>query len=172
MDDTISLFVIFVALSAALANISIWSPRKLWVKLSALGVTALMIPVGYASLAELLSRPKPVSMEWVRRAVPEAQLVGATMQEGKAIFLWLQMPDIDEPRSYTLPWSHQLAQQLQDAQREARRHRNGVRVNRPFDRDRDSSKRMFYATPQPPNPLKDGPNEAPLEFKQPQNRDN
>lgn len=164
MEVALYLFIILVLLAAVLANISIWSPRRLWLKLSALAVTALFIPLGYASLSELMSRPKPVTLEWAKRQVPEAQLMAASVQEGKSIFLWLQMPELDEPRAYALPWSKELAQQLQDAQREARKNRNGVRVRHPFERDRDTSKRMFYARPQPADPLKQRPDNQHLEF--------
>lgn len=169
MELAFYLFVLLIVLAAALANISIWSPRKLWVKVCALAVTAAFIPLGYAGLTELLSRPKPVSLEWARRHVPEAKLMAASVREGVAIFLWLQVPEAAEPRAYELPWNRELAQQLQDAQREAKKHRNGVRVRRPFDRDTDKSKRMFYAEPQRPDPLKQPPDDGPLNFT-PQSR--
>jgi hypothetical protein len=156
MDSAIIfLFVPLVVVATLLANIGIWSPRRLWLKLSALVVAALFIPLGYTSLSELMSRPKPVALEWLRRELPEATLLSASLQENQAIYLWLKVPEIDEPRAYTLPWSRSLAEQLQRARREAKKNRNGVRVRRPFDGTEDPRERMFYAAPRkslPPKP--------------------
>ncbi len=163
MDSTIIyLFVPLVLVAALLANIGIWSPRRLALKLSALVAAAAFIPLGYTSLSELMSRPKPVALAWPRRDLPEATLLGPSMQEEKAIYLWLQVPEIDEPRAYTLPWSRPLAEQLQRAQREAKKNRNGVRVRRPFDGTDDPRKRMFYAAPQQPLPPKPAPDDVSL----------
>jgi hypothetical protein len=163
MDSAIIfLFVPLVAVAALLANIGIWSPRRMWLKLSALAAAAVFIPLGYTSLSELMSRPKPVALEWLRRELPEAKLLGASMRENEAIYLWLQVPEVDEPRAYTLPWSRPLAEQLQRAQREAKKNRNGVRVRRPFDGTDDPRKRMFFAAPQQPLPPKPAPDELSL----------
>lgn len=171
MDGTIIfLFVPLVLVAALLANIAIWSPRRMWLKLSALAAATAFIPLGYTSLSELMSRPKPVALEWIRRELPEATLVGATMRENEAIYLWLQVPDIDEPRAYTLPWSRKLAEQLQSAQREARKNRNGVRVRRPFDGSDDPRDRMFYAAPQEALPPKPAPEAFSLNDEMPPRR--
>jgi len=167
MDSAlIFLFVPLVLVAALLSNIGIWSPRRLWLKLSALVAAVSFIPLGYTSLSELMSRSKPVALEWLRRELPEATLLGANMQENQAIYLWLKVPEISEPRAYTLPWNRKLAEQLQRAQREAKKNRNGVRVRRPFDGTDDPRERMFYAAPQqalPPKPAPDGAslNDAP-----------
>ena len=42
-------------------------------------------------------------------------MLSAVPVEDKAIYLWVAMPDEPEPRAYVLPWSTQVAQQLQDA---------------------------------------------------------
>ncbi len=163
MDSAIIfLFVPLVVVAALLANIGIWSPRRMWLKLSALAAAAVFIPLGYTSLSELMSRPKPVALEWLRRELPEAKLLGASMRENEAIYLWLQVPEVDEPRAYTLPWSRPLAEQLQRAQREAKKNRNGVRVRRPFDGTNDPRERMFYAAPRQPLPPKPAPDELSL----------
>jgi hypothetical protein len=63
MDVATNFFIGLTLLAAVLANISIWSPRRIWVKATALTVTVAMMPLGYASFSELLSRPKPVTLE-------------------------------------------------------------------------------------------------------------
>ena len=168
MDSAIIfLFVPLVLVAALLSNIGIWSPRRLWLKLSALVAAMAFIPLGYTSLSELLSRPKPVALEWLRRELPEATLLGANMQEDRAIYLWLKVPEINEPRAYTLPWNRALAEQLQRTQREAKKNRNGVRVRRPFDGTDDPRERMLYAAPQQALPPKPAPDDVTLNEAQP-----
>ena len=53
MDVATNFFIGLTLLAAILANISIWSPRKVWVKLTALTVTVAFIHLGYASFSEL-----------------------------------------------------------------------------------------------------------------------
>ena len=156
MTIALYFFVPLAIVAAILCNIGIWAPRKMWIKLSGLAAAALFMPLTYGALADLLSRPKPVSLEWAHRNVNQASLVGATMKEGEAIFLWLQMPATAEPRAYRLPWSRKMAQQLQEAQREARKNKNGVKVRLPFENSQERREKMFYAAPQqalPPKPV-------------------
>lgn len=168
MDLSLYFFVPAAIVAALLANIGIWAPRKMWVRISAVVAAAAFMPLTYGSISELLSRPKPVSLEWARRTVPEAKLLAASMQEGTAIFLWLQVPDDEEPRAYRLPWSQKMARQLQSAQRQAKKNKNGVRVRRPFEGTEDTRERMFYAPPQASLPTKQRPEETPLHYMRPQ----
>ncbi len=169
MDIALYFFVPAAILAAVLANIGIWSPRRTWIRIAAIAVVGIFLPLSYASVSELLSRPKPVSLEWMRRAMPEATLLGASMREGSAIYLWLRIAGTDEPRAYRLPWNKELAKQLQSAQRQAKKSRSGVRVRNPFDGTIDPRKRMFYASPQPPMPGKPLPDEVPLHYQRPKN---
>lgn len=169
MDIALYFFVPAAIAAAILANIGIWSPRANWLKVSAIVVTALFLPLGYGSISELMSRPKPVSLEWARRSLPEARLIGASLQEGKAIYIWIQTPESSEPRAYQLPWNKETAKQLQRAQRHARKSKNGVNVRHPFDADRDPRKPMFYAAPRQPLPAKQRTREVPLNYTRPDN---
>jgi hypothetical protein len=167
MDMALYFFVPTAIAAALLANIGIWSPRNGWVKISAIVVTALFLPLAYGSVSELLSRPKPASLEWARRAMPEAQLIGASLHEGKAIYIWLQTPESPEPRAYELPWSKEAAKQLQEAQRQAKNAKNGIKVRRPFETKRDPLQNMFYAAPRKPLPVKRRTREVPLNYVRP-----
>jgi hypothetical protein len=166
MENLTGLFVVLCALAAILAQISIWAPRKVWVKVTALVTTALFLPAAYLSLAELLSRPKPMHIEWNNVALSEATVLGASMKEDEAIYLWLSIAGLDEPRAYVMPWDRNMAQQLLDAQRAAEARGNGVRMSRPFERSWDERERRFYAAPQPPLPDKPSSLDRPLIFEQ------
>lgn len=168
MDLALYFFVPTAIAAAILANIGIWSPRNGWLKISAIVVTALFLPLSYGSISELLSRPKPISMEWARRTMPEARLIAASLQEGKAIYIWLQTPDTPEPRAYQLPWNKETAKQLQRAQRRAKTTKNGVKIRRPFDKENDRRKPMFYAEPRKPLPTKQRTREVPLNYVRPE----
>jgi len=151
------LFLLFAAsmsLAACLAFISIWSHRKLWAKIGAVLAMALFIPTIYLSYSDLLSRPKPVSLEWWQRDAAEATVVSAKLREGEAIYLWIELAELDEPRAYRLPWQQEIAKQLFGAQREAEANGTKVQMRLPFaDRD-DEAEPVFYAQPQPPLPPK------------------
>ena len=79
--------------------------------------------------AELLSRSKPIHLEW--RWFDTAELVGARLFEGEAIYLWLALPDIREPRAYVLPWSLEMAKEIAQAVEEGGQDR-GILMDKPF----------------------------------------
>ena len=155
-------FVIAGALAALLAKITIWSPRRLWLKLTALGVTALFLPLSYLAFTDLLSRPKPVQVEWVQRSLEEAEVLAVQMREDQAIYLWLGLSGLAEPRAYAMPWSEQAARQLQAAQREAEAQGTAVQMRMPFEPSLDESEPLFYARPQQPPPEKAQQADTPL----------
>jgi len=166
MEQIIPYFAILGVLAAILANIALWSPRGLHIKLAALAVTAVFLPAGYYGLTEMLSRPKPVDFEWAQRSVPEATVLASHIVEGKAIYLWLGIPDIPAPRAYVLPWSEQAARQLYAAGRMAEQEGTRVQMRQPFENSLDQRAQVFYAPPQPPAPTKEVPQENPLLFQQ------
>jgi hypothetical protein len=87
--DIFGFFAAAGALAALLGLIAIWAPRRVWIKITALTTTALFLLVGYVSLVDLLSRPKPVDMEWAHANAADAAVLGVHMEEDKAIYLWL-----------------------------------------------------------------------------------
>ena len=154
VDSLMYLFTAIVLLASALAAITVWAPRAVWLKVVALVTAALLMPTAYAGLVQLLGRPKPVTMEWAAGTVPEATVLGVRLHEGEAIYLWLEFDAAAEPRAYVLPWRLKTAEQLQDAMRSAEANGATVRMRRPFDADADSDEPLFYAAPQPPLPEK------------------
>jgi hypothetical protein len=170
MTDLSQMFVLTAALAGVLAAISLWTPRRLAIKGMALLTTALFLPLAYASLVDLLSRPKPVDLEWWQSNAEEATVLGAQLQESQAIHLWLQLPGVAEPRSYVLPWNRETAERLQEAQREAEEQGGDVRMRLPFEPSLDTLEPKFYAQPQPALPPKDHAEQAP-QLYQPPGRD-
>jgi hypothetical protein len=132
MNVMIYLFAATIAVAALLAAIAIWAPRAPWVRLVALGVTVLYIPLGYLQLVELLARPKPATFEWLRRNAEQAQVLGASLDEGRAIYLWLRIDKDVEPRYYVFPWHQQTAEKLEDLIDNAVRKGATIVMKRPF----------------------------------------
>ena len=155
MTELTYTFAVVAVLAGLVASISIWAPRRLWIKLCAIGATMLFIPAAYAAMVQLLSMPKPATYEWWHGTAGEATVLGSNLQEERGIYLWLQLPDVPEPRAYVLPWNRDLAEQLQAALREAEEQRSGVQMRLPFEPSLDDRKPKFYAMPQPALPSKD-----------------
>lgn len=168
MSELTAAFTVLGGLAFVLANIAIWSPRRLGVKLGALVTAAVFLPTAYMSLSEMLSRPKPVGDEWARRELAEATVIGSQMVEGEAIYLWLGIEGIEEPRAYVLPWDEKTARQLHGAKRNAEASGTKVKMRSPFEPSNDKRERIFYAAPQPPPPEKQRPVENPLQYQRSQ----
>ncbi len=134
MDTLILLFAASIGVAALLATIAIWAPRATLIRVTAVVVTALFIPLAYLGLTEILSQPKPMEHEWFKRHVDEATVLGVSLDEGKAIYLWLRLDRSLEPRYYKLPWRMQLAEKLQNLIDEAIEENAMVKIKNPFAR--------------------------------------
>jgi len=119
---------------------------RLWQRTASAALFVVLVAVVYAGSAELLGRPKPMRLEW--RDAQHAQVLGASMRENEAIYVWLKVDGQSEPRSYRLPWSIQAAQQLQTAMQEGEANGTGVQMTMTGDNGRDQREPKFYATPQ------------------------
>lgn len=167
MTDVSGLFIVAAVLAFILATHGIWAPRRLGVKISAVITTALFLPLAYAATLTLLSKPKPVHLEWWLAQADEATVLGSSMREGDGIYLWLQMAELIEPRAYVLPWSQELAQELQEALREAEENGGAVQMRLPFEPSLDNRDPKFYALPQPALPPKERLDEGPQMYAGP-----
>jgi len=155
MTELTQLFAVVAVLTGAITSFGVWAPRRLWLKAAALSVALLFLPTAYLGLSRLLSMPKPVQLEWWHSHAEEATVLASSFLEDEAIYLWLQMGSLPEPRAYALPWNRDLAEQLQAAQREAAENQTQVQMRLPFERSEDDQEPKFYAMPQPAQPSKD-----------------
>ncbi len=167
MTDLFVLAGVAGLLAAVLANIGFWAPRKLWIKMVALVTVAVFLPTAYAALVDLLGRPKPVDLEWAGRGLAEAAVLGARMREGEAIYLWLGLEGVAEPRSYALPWSDKLARQLHEARREAEAEGSDLRMRLPFGSSLEERGQRFYPAPRAAAPPKQPAADSPVWFQSP-----
>jgi len=165
MTITTNWFIIATALTAVLASIAIWSPRSLPLKIGALICATAFLPLGYFGMNDILSRPKPMLLETVNKDIEQVQVLSSIMKENEAIYLWLQLPEVDEPRSYKLPWSEEMAKQLHKAQQDAEQDGTEVKMKKPFEKSVDSEDAVFYAAPQEAPPVKHASEDKPVLFQ-------
>jgi len=92
MTITTHWFVIAAMLAAVLCSIAIWSRRPLKMKLIAVTCVALILPVSYVGLNDILSRPKPIGLEALHSKLDEAAVISSLMKEDEGIYLWLALP--------------------------------------------------------------------------------
>ena len=81
MDILFYVFATATGIAAALASLAIWAPRPTRVRVLALVITTLFIPVIYVEMIEMLS--KPMSFEWFERNTDKAVLLGTSLDEAK-----------------------------------------------------------------------------------------
>jgi hypothetical protein len=128
-------------------------PRgRVWQRAASATVFVLLIALVYGGSIELLGRPKPVRLEW--RDLEKAQVLGASMREDEAIYLWLQFDGAPEPRVYTLPWSMKTAQDLQNAMQQGEATGTGVEMTMSLESGQDDREPKFHPIPQPALPDK------------------
>jgi len=145
-------------------------PRgRVWQRATSATIFLVLIGLVYGGSIELLSRPKPLRLEW--RDAAQARVIGATMREGEAIYVWIEVPGADAPRAYALPWDMQMAQQLQNAMQEGQAKGTDVQMSMPFEPGLDDRDPKFYAAPQPALPDKNysGGNKT-IVYQQPSNQ--
>lgn len=155
MDELTWLFAALLLLLLLLVWIALRWTASGYARLGILACFVLLLPAAYAAPASLLGRAKPVSLEWVGAKVREATILSATMVEGKAIYLTLRWHEA--PNLYRLPWDRRMAEQLQQALKEAGKNGTNPVMRLPFEPSWDKQEPRFYALPQPKLPDKPAP---------------
>jgi hypothetical protein len=106
-----------------------------------------------------------MNLETAHKELEEVAVISSLMREDEGIYLWLQIPEVTEPRSYKLPWSEEAAKQLHKAQQSAEANGTEVQMKKPFTKTLDTEEPVFYAAPQAALPPKQPPEEQPIVFK-------
>lgn len=110
-----------------------------------------VVALTFVGLGDMLGRPRPMTFSTINA---EATVLRSVLKENDAIYLYLAVPGIAEPRSVVLPWNKNLAKQLMQAQGAAQRGSGKVKMHMRGIGSGDDRKPMFYPDPQPPLPLK------------------
>ncbi|HZT18407.1 MAG TPA: hypothetical protein VFA23_03330 [Dongiaceae bacterium] len=135
-----------------------------WQRAISAAVFLVLVVVVFGGSVELLSRPKPLRLEW--RDTREAQVVSASLREGQGIYIWIEFDGSSEPRSYILPWNIKTAQQLQTAMRQGQARGTAVKMSMPgASAGLDDREPKFYAKPQQPLPDKSYNQSSPIVYQ-------
>lgn len=157
----LALGTIFVCLIGA------WARRDKLARWGLILCGIMVATAAYPTMAEMLARPKPVDEEWFRREAAEALVTGVYVDEGVALYLYLVLPGLAEPRSYSFPWSdetRELAQKLQEMLG-SEEGANGVMIPYPFEPSLEREEPLTpHAVPQPAMPEKEQP-QPPVHYR-------
>lgn len=93
----------------------------------------VQIALFYVATADLLGRPKPVSVELLSGRLDRSEVLAHHLRQGKAIFVWLRPEIGDDPISYRLPWSERTARDLHKATQQAEEGGGTVQLTMPVD---------------------------------------
>ena len=151
MDILNILYVTITSLAVLLISITIWSRRPFKWRVSAFFIGVGLVTILYVAILELLSRPKPAHMELFHKDVPEVVLLHASWEEEVALYILVEIPGVEEPRLYILPWNREEAERFQQAMEEGEDKNEEVRIGNPFfNADEEDRERLIYTTPAKP----------------------
>lgn len=149
-------FAVPVLLVSILLTLSLWPARTAIKRMAAVVVFAGFILVTLLAHADLLGRPRPVSLEWSAGTVV---VLAYRLDHGRAIYLWVMPDGRIEPLYYVLPWRDGDAGDLQRVM--SMRNLDGGQVRFRFNRSLENrSNDRFYRDPPQDDPLKRPPDPA------------
>lgn len=134
------IFIPLLFLTAILTAIGVKSVKSLSARCLVICLFLMVLVTGGIAYNQLLSEPRPVSLEWIHKHIEEVDVVGAEIDYKQAIYLWFRFPNEKKPRYYVFPWNDRQAEELQRVL-EQKRAANGegrLTLKNPF-RDYDNS---------------------------------
>jgi hypothetical protein len=153
-----------IALFAAAAWIAIWSRRDTWGRHAAVLVFIIGLPAIAAAGVESLGWHRPLKLSWDLEP-GDHRVLAVKMVQDRAIYIYLDDGQREEPRPIVMPWSNQAANRIQGLIEEGGPEANGQFMMR-YEPSLDVAEQQFHPLPQPPAlPPKDPPNQM-LRFDQ------
>ena len=151
-------FTLLTILISFIIALSIWSRKKVKYKVLSITIGVFAYLVSYATLLEILSRPKPKNLELLNKYANELTLLHVNWVEGEAIYLLVQLDDIIEPRLYKFPWNASQAQEYDEMLEKGRQNGEEVKIANPFyPTNAEERKTIIYTAPAKPLPPKEAP---------------
>lgn len=167
MDRHMMFFAALAATVLLFCILTAWARREKLIRWGVILCGLATLSGAYFVFVDLLSRPRSATEEWFHQNAKEALVTGVYVHEGVALYLYLVLPDLTEPRSYKFPWNdetRELAQSIQGAL-ESEEGQNGVIIPYPFQPSEEREKPLTaHPLPQPKPPTKRQP-EPPMEFR-------
>ena len=151
-------FTLLTILISFIIALSIWSRKKVKYKVLSITIGVFAYLISYATLLEILSRPKPKNLELLNKYANELTLLHVNWVEGEAIYLLVQLDDIIEPRLYKFPWNASQAQEYDEMLEKGRENGEEVKIANPFfPTNAEERKTIIYTAPAKPLPPKEAP---------------
>ena len=151
-------FFIIVVLTALLTSLIFKSREKTYTKAFILVLGVSIFFISYASLLEILSRPKPKNLEILNKYVKEVTLLHVSWIEGQSIHILIRLDGVNEPRLYSFPWDPVQAQEFDEALEKGRESNEEVRISNPFFVSKEEERKtLIYSSPAKPLPAKKPP---------------
>lgn len=134
------IFVPLLFVSAILTAIGLKNVKTLPIRCLVTALFLAVLATGFFAYDQLLSQPKPVSLEWLHRNIEVVEVLAAEMTYKEAIYMWFRFPNEKMPRYYIFPWDDKQAEALQKAleQKREARGEGKLTLEYPF-RDYDNS---------------------------------
>ena len=158
MDILNWFFALLTILISFIIALSIWSRKKVKYKVLSIIIGVFAYFISYATLLEILSRPKPKNLELLNKYANELTLLHVNWVEGEAIYLLVQLDNLIEPRLYEFPWNAAQAQEYDEMLEKGRENGEEVKIANPFfPTNAEERKTIIYTAPAKPLPPKEAP---------------
>ena len=128
----LGLSIVFTIIVGFLLWLVVHSRTSVVLKFISLIVGSVLILFFALSISDSLGLPKPFNWEWRYKDRDIVEVVGYDIREGQALYLYLKIEGVDEPRSYVLGWNLKMAEQLQEAGEKAKRSGRRLLMKQPF----------------------------------------
>ena len=158
MDILNWFFALLTILISFIIALSIWSRKKVKYKVLSITIGVFAYLISYATLLEILSRPKPKNLELLNKYANELTLLHVNWVEGEAIYLLVQLDNLIEPRLYEFLWNAAQAQEYDEMLEKGRENGEEVKIANPFfPTNAEERKTIIYTAPAKPLPPKEAP---------------
>ena len=158
MENLPILYLLHISLTGLLVVIAIWSRRAIGPRIASVVVLFALVLIGYFYLLNLLGRPQPIEHASFEGSEQDATVLATSIDEGKAIYLWLRIPGINQPRYYRMNWDHEVATSLKRAIDQSLRDNTSIQLNLEYETSLENRQMpKFYNLPQPRLPMKPPP---------------
>lgn len=120
METLIIFFAAIVLINLGFALLLVRYTNTNWVRMIGVVLFVALIPGSYLSYDFLLSKPRPVLSSFLQ-STGEAKLLKHLSVKDEAIYLWVQEEEKIEPVYVALPYSSNLAKEIDKAVRKAKK---------------------------------------------------
>ncbi|MCB0352839.1 MAG: hypothetical protein KDD64_04915 [Bdellovibrionales bacterium] len=120
----------WIAVGCVTGIVSVILTKRAWARLLIVVMVTAAIGLSFVAPFKLLGQAKPATWAWLEQGQDEAIVLGVEMIEGEGIYLMLSYEY--EPHLFKFPWDPKLAEELQEAMKQAQEQGRRVVMRDPF----------------------------------------